>query len=73
MSKPTSKADGGRYGTREQCERRVRGATRGMTEPQIQAATERHYAGESVWHAAAQVCGTACHCANCRPDIRRFA
>ena len=29
--------------------------------------------GECAWHALAQVTSKPCWCADCRPDIRRFA
>ena len=55
-------------------ERRVRGFTAGGTDEQVTAIVDRIVlTGECVLHASAQVANKPCFCADCRPDVRRFA
>ena len=52
----------------------TRCGTRGMTDAQIAETVDRLVRAEvdgqisSVWHEAAAVCGTKCHCARCHAE-----
>jgi hypothetical protein len=49
-------------------------ARKGKDDEVIEKTAARMVAtGECAWHALSQVTGSACWCADCRPDVRRFA
>lgn len=65
--------------TAEQWDLMTRASVIGLTDEQRAEVVRRllvsdaRGAPSSIWHEAAAVCGKPCHCAKCRPDIRRFA
>lgn len=58
----------------ERARQLVRQYSAGGSPEMVEAVAQRMVAqDECVWHAAAQVTGKQCWCADCRPDARRFA